>query len=223
MRAPAGIVTSVTAARSGEILPGLWRFEATHPEWTEEEGGEDGWDPLVAWWATSTSRGLLLIDPLVADWDALDALLEAAGGCAGTLRTCHWHERSIAQVAARYGTELWSARVPPGTTGASEPDHALQDGDELWDGIHAFAMERADELALWLPAQRALVFGDAMLRRGGGELRVCPDSWTQPDGGPARLRTVLRALEALGAEHVLVSHGPLVLGDGLASLQVAAG
>jgi hypothetical protein len=70
-------------------------------------------------------------------------------------------------------------------------------------------------------AHSALVFGDAMLRRATGELRVCPDSWSQPTASPARLRAVLGALTRLEVEHVLVSHGPVVLGEGLASLAAA--
>ena len=82
-------------------------------------------------------------------------------------------------------------------------------------------VQRADEVALWLPAQAALVFGDAMLRRACGELRICPDSWLAPTGGSERLRTLLRDLLVLPLEHVLVSHGPLVLGDGPSSLDQA--
>ncbi len=202
------------------VLPGLWHFSAQHPEWTEQEGGEDGWDPLVAWWAVRTSRGLLLIDPLVTDWGELDRLVAAQGGCAGIVRTMHWHERSVAAAAARYGAAVWAMRAPE-----FEPrypfDHALRDHAELWDGIQAFFLERDDEIALWLPHQAALLFGDAMIRRDDGELRVCPDSWTQPPGGSERMRTLLGGLGQLPVEHVFVSHGPLVIGDGSASLQSA--
>ena len=52
-------------SRTGEIIEGLWRFEALLPEWTEHEGGEDGWEQQVAWWAIATPHGLVLIDPLV--------------------------------------------------------------------------------------------------------------------------------------------------------------
>jgi len=205
---------------SPEALSGLWRFEAVHPEWTEDEGGEDGWEPVVAWWAIDTSRGLLLVDPLVLDWDELDRLVDEHGGCAGIVRTVHWHQRTIAEAAERYGAAVWARSEPTGA--ADRPlDLVLADGDELWDGIQAFSMERADEIALWVPSLSALLFGDAMLRRDTGELRVCPDSWTQPDGGPARLRAVLGELARLPVKHVLVAHGPLVLRDGLESLQAA--
>jgi glyoxylase-like metal-dependent hydrolase (beta-lactamase superfamily II) len=204
----------------GEILDGVWRFEARHPEWTEEEGGEDGWEPLVGWWAVRTPGGLVLVDPLIDDWPAIDRRVEVHGGCAGIIRTIHWHERSIAEAATRYHAEVW-AKPYLGDRPAPAFDHEVSDGDELFGGIVAYEMERDDEIALWLAAQRALIFGDVMLRRHEGELRVCPDSWTQPRGGPARLRSRLRELTELPIEHVLVSHGQLVLGDGLSSLRAA--
>ncbi|MGI8411513.1 MAG: hypothetical protein ACR2LV_02375 [Solirubrobacteraceae bacterium] len=205
---------------TGEALPGLWRFEADHPDWTEDEGGDEGWDRIVAWWAVSTTRGLLLVDPLLSGWDELDGMIGEHGGCAGVVRTIHWHQRSVAEAADRYAAAVW-ARRPASGAGFQPSDHGLEDGGQLWDGIQAFSMERADEIALWLPAQSALLFGDAMLRRGTDELRVCPDSWTQPAGGPARLRAVLGDLTRLPVKHVLVSHGPLVLGDGPESLRAA--
>jgi hypothetical protein len=202
----------------GQVLDGLWRFEARHPEWTEDEGGEEGWEPIVGWWAVACSEGVVLIDPLVIDWPGLDALVGGHGGCAGIIRTCHWHQRSIPQAAARYGAEVW-ARPHPEI--ALPADRAVRDRDEPWDGVQVFDVERADEIAVWLGRQRALVFGDAMLRSGDGQLRVCPESWTQPAGGRARLIGLLGRLGELPVEHVLVSHGPLVLRDGLASLRSA--
>jgi hypothetical protein len=204
----------------GEVLSRLWCFEAVHPEWTEDEGGgEDGWDPTVSWCATASDEGLALIDPLVAEWPTLDALVEAHGGCAGIIRTCHWHQRSVAEASQRYGADVWARRAT--SREDDKPfDHAVADGEEPF-GLRVIDIERIDEIGLWLPAQRALVFGDAMIRRGDGELRMCPESWAQPSGGRERLREVLTGLSVLPVEHVLVSHGPLVLGNGLASLRSA--
>jgi hypothetical protein len=207
----------MTQSTTGEIIDGLWRFEGIHPEWTEDESGEDGWEPEVAWWAAATSHGLLLIDPLVDDWNALDRLISERGGCAGIARTCHWHQRSVAEAAGRYGAEVWAKLHPDGRVPHAF-DHPITDQDELFDQFRAFDVERADELALWLPRQAALVFGDAMLRTRAGELRVCPETWTQPEAGRARLLALLGALTVLPVEHVLVSHGPLVLGGGGAAL-----
>jgi hypothetical protein len=208
---------------TGEIIEGLWRFESLHLEWTEDEAGdEDGWEQQVAWWGTATPHGFVLIDPLVDDWDALDQLVADRGGCVGIVRTCHWHQRSVSDVASRYSAQVWAKPH----TGGGVPyalDHAIGDRDELFDELHVFDVERADEIALWLPRLAALVFADAMLRTRAGDLRVCPESWTQPEGGPARLRALLRALTVLPVEHVFVSHGPLVLGGGGRSLRTATG
>src|SRR5947209_2723033 len=151
-------------------MDGVWRFQAPHPEWTEDEGGEDGWEQTVAWYATATPHGLVLIDPLVEDWESLEALTLDHRGCAGVIRTCHWHQRSIAEVNRRYGAEVWACPAADAAVGPPL-DHAVEDQDELFDAIRVLNVERADEVALWLRQPRALVFGDAMLRRPDGELR----------------------------------------------------
>ena len=186
----------MTESPTGQIVEGLWRFEALLPDWTVHEGGEDGWEQSVAWWAVAAAGGLFLIDPLVDDWDALDRLVAGGGGCAGVVRTCNWHQRSVVDVVSRYGVDVWARPDPDGRVRYAF-DHALGDCDEPFDGLRAIDVERAGEIALWLPRQGALVFGDAMIRTRAGELRVCPESWTQPEGGPARLRALLGALSAL--------------------------
>ena len=57
----------MAASNTGEIIQGLWRFEALLPEWTQEQEGEDGWEQSVAWWAVAAPGGLVLIDPLIDD------------------------------------------------------------------------------------------------------------------------------------------------------------
>jgi hypothetical protein len=166
------------ASTTGEIIQGLWRFEALLPDWTEPDGDEDGWEQSVAWWAVAAAGGIVLIDPLIDDWDALDALV-AASGCAGVVRTCYWHQRSIADVVSRYDVPVW-ARRQSDAHGHYAFEHPLGDHEQIFDRFQIIDVERADEIALWLPRQRALVFGDAMILTRAGELRVCPDSWTQP-------------------------------------------
>lgn len=211
---------AVAESATNPIIEGLWRFEALLPDWTEHEGGEDGWEQSVAWWAVAALGGVVLIDPLIDDWEELDRFVAGRGGCIGVVRTCHWHQRTVADVTTRYGVGVW-ASPHPDDQAPYAVDHAVSDGDELFDGLRVIDVERVDEIALWLPRQRALIFGDAMIRTQAGELRVCPETWTQPEGGPPRLRSLLGALAALPVEHVLVSHGPFVLGDGLASLRRA--
>lgn len=191
------------------VLPGIWRFVAVHPEWD----GEEEWDPEVSWWAVAVEEGLLLVDPLVERWEALDSLVEAAGGCAGIVRLMHFHERSIAAAAERYGAEVWARATPPGIP-AHSLDRPLEHGATPTAGITAFHVPRDDELLLWLAAHRALMAGDVLARTGDGRLELCPESWLQRDGGREALRESLQGLIELGPAHVLVSHGPLVLGDG---------
>ena len=201
---------------SEEILPGLWRFTAIHPDWEE---GED-WDAEVAWWAVRGPDGLALIDPLVEDWEELDGLVQGAGGCAGIIRTVFWHERSIPEAAARYGAEIW-ARAPSPPVQAGSFDHAVENGGSLPGGLEARVLVRDDEFSVWLPEQRALAFGDCMLRDADGQLSMCPESWVAREGGRARLREDLVPLLELAPEHILVSHGPLVLADGAEALERA--
>jgi glyoxylase-like metal-dependent hydrolase (beta-lactamase superfamily II) len=93
-------------------------------------------------------------------------------------------------------------------------DRAVVPGSPLPGDVLTFETPRDDEITLWSGAQRALIFGDVMLRDSDGVLHRCPDSWVARDGGPEPLRESLRKLLDLPAEHVLVAHGPLVLGDG---------
>jgi glyoxylase-like metal-dependent hydrolase (beta-lactamase superfamily II) len=206
-----------------QLLEGIWRFVARHPEWTEDDvvPGEDGWEPDVAWWAVAADPGLVLIDPLVDDWRGLDEFVEAQRGCAGIVRTLHFHQRSITEAAARYEAEVW-AQPPPPALRTGPYDRAARDGAQIVGGLRCFNVERGDEIALWLPGQRVLLFGDAMLSSESGALVMCPESWTQPPGGRERLREILRALaDSLPVEHVLVSHGPVVPGDGAEALAAA--
>lgn len=204
-------------------MPGLWRSEAIHPEWTEEdnEGPEPGWEPEVGWLALETADGLLLIDPLVEDWSWLDERVAAAAGCAGIVRTIHWHERTVAVAADRYAARVWARPAPPGVLWGSL-DQPVADAGLLPGGVIGYWLTNGDELALWLPVQQTLVFGDAMIRDREGTLRRSPDSWV--DLGhrePEQLRTDLHTLSHLQPKHLLVSHGSVVLGDGPAAFENA--
>ena len=109
------------------------------------------------------------------------------------MRACHWHQRSIDEVVSRYPAPVWARRDPDGNV-RHALDDAVEDRQVLFDRLRIIDAERADEVALWLPHQRALVFGDEMIRSAPGELRIRPESWTQPEGGSARLRSLLAGL-----------------------------
>ena len=77
----------------------------------------------------------------------------------------------------------------------------IEPGTQLWGGIVALEGRGRNKTPLWLAAQRALVFADA-LTAPGGELCVWASPWYEERALPA-----LRALLELPFEHVIVSHG----------------
>jgi hypothetical protein len=85
-----------------EVLPGVYRRELPHPEWTpaDAEDGQ-GWDEVVASYLVETNEGPVLVDPLVApdDRDALDVQL--AGRTPQILITVFWHTRSARAILER--------------------------------------------------------------------------------------------------------------------------
>lgn len=200
----------------GEIAPGLWRWTGHHPEWKQEVGCV----------YVETADGVCLIDPLVPPeneerfFTALDRDVERAGGAAHVLLTIYWHGRSARRLVERYGARLWAhapARAPVERR-VGPPSALFRPGDPLPGGIEAFPV-RGSEVAFWLPAHRALVFGDAVLGAEDGGLRLCPESWHPRGGGHARVRENLRPLARLPVERILVSHGEPVLQGGHAALR----
>jgi hypothetical protein len=77
-----------------ELRPGLWHWEAPHPEWSPGEP----WDPVVSSYATDAGKRLLLFDPMIppSEIDALVADRETA-----VVLTCPWHERATQNLVER--------------------------------------------------------------------------------------------------------------------------
>ena len=193
-----------------ELAPGLHRWTARHPAWepgAEPESPAD-WPPDVGCVAYEAPDALVLIDPLVEDWTALDALVERHGKPVVVLTTMRFHGRSRAEVAKRYGAELRTRTAAPPA------------------GVRRIPIEGMDETMVYLEAPRALVSGDRLLGDPEGSLRLCPVSWLgyiDRDAPPdeAVLRAALAPLLELEVESVLVSHGDPVLRDGAAALRAA--
>lgn len=210
-----------------ELAPGLWRWIALHPDWTPKQAERGGWEQEVGSLYVETAGSVILIDPLVPGepearetfLQHLDADVERNGKPVSILLTVSWHERSAAELAERYGAEVWAALGRAG-----EPDSAVSSpfapGAVLPGGVIGIDASLAEETIYWLPEQRALVPGDAILGDANGGLRVCPGSWLD-DTTQAELKLALRALLDLPVELVLVSHGAPVLEDGLAALAAA--
>jgi hypothetical protein len=214
-----------------ELAPGLHHWTTRHPEWHPGggHGDDDGFGAEVGSYAVVAGDDLLLVDPLVASDDAttterLDALAAAATD-ASILITIGYHVRSAEALAARYGATVHG---PPQV--AKRLDGArfalLEPGTPGPAGVvaHAIGRPRRGETPLWLPSHRALAFGDALVATPGGALRM----WCQERDEPGRrafyrerFAPTLGPLADREPDHVLVTHGAPVVGDGAAALRAA--
>jgi hypothetical protein len=194
-------------ATVSELTPGLFRWTAPHPDWTQAEhkGDPDDWPREVGSVLYRATDALALIDPLlpVEDRDAFLAWLDSvvAGRPVSVLSTVRWHRRDRELLAERYqgnSSRAWNA-IPAGV--APKP---LRGGGET---------------VYWLGEAAALVFGDSLVGDEAGGAHLCPESWLKEvrvdRAGLARL---MEPLIELPAERLLVSHGEPVLHDGRAVL-----
>ena len=182
-----------------DVAPGLWLWRQPHPDWRE---GDD-WEPEVSSFAVESEGVPIAIDPLAppreatAAWERLDALAPEV-----VVIVKPDHVRDVDLFVSRYSARaygpflFWRNDIPRTEI---EP---VRPGDELPGGITAHHDGRGQmETPLYLPAQRALVFADA-LTAPGGVLRVWGTAWHEERTLPG-----LRKLLELPFEHVLVVHG----------------
>jgi glyoxylase-like metal-dependent hydrolase (beta-lactamase superfamily II) len=186
-----------------EVQPGVWHWEARHPEWTDEA---NGWGPEVSSYAVDDGERLLLFDP-IAPPSLLDEL--AAGREPVIVLTCPWHRRDAQSLAERLGAPIY---VPPPDEGDPNPvaGHVFSAGDTLPIGIRAFPGMEPNDLVLWVESRRALVTGDTLIDRDGLEF---PTDWAssgvRAERGvpPEQILESLRPLLELPVELVLPTHG----------------
>ena len=195
------------------IRSGLYRWTATHPDWTPEEGGPDGWDPEVSSYLYDSAGGPILFDPLIDDgnaavWRAIDERVTASGP-PHVLITLTWHVRSAPAVAERHpGTRVWAHGVAPWieeTRKRVTVTDAFAAGDPLPGAVEVRVPR---EVVYWIPEHRALVAGDVLLPDRAGGIRLTP--WLGPDLPAERLRERVRSLLELPVELVLLTHGEAV-------------
>ena len=211
-----------------EIRPRLWRWTATHPDWSPEDGGPEGWDREVASYALVEEDTLVLIDPLVpADeeerfWHALDDDV-AHHGPPQILLTVFWHARSSQTVLDRYeGARVFAPAARTDEARERVPAAETYElGDALPGGIEAKGTEHRGEALLWIPAHNALAAGDLLLGTADGGVRVCPDSWLRPGVTGRDIRDGLRHVLELPVELLLLTHGAPVFDDARAKLEAA--
>ena len=84
-----------------ELQPGLWHWQAPHPEWQASEP----WDPNVSSYAIDDAEILLLFDPMGVP-DEIEAL--AAEGETAIVLTAPWHERDTQSLVERLGVPVFT-------------------------------------------------------------------------------------------------------------------
>ena len=209
------------------LAPDIRRWTAPHPEWRPavEE---------VESYALAAGEALLLVDPLLPaeDDERLEPLLAELGLLAAAaarvelLITIPYHTRSAEALYERFAperpTRIWGhanvrKRLRPETPLQVVPMGAAGTAAPIAGGAaeaYVVGRPRRSEHPLYVPSLRTAVFGDAVVGAQGG-LRF----WNQSSGtGDAWYRDVFApTLAPLGErplEHVLVTHGPPVIGDG---------
>ena len=208
-----------------ELARGIWCWER-HPRGVPagEFGGRTSY-------AITTEGELLLLDPLVAAGEdpVLELLDSLVRSRVRILITMPYHARSSELLWRRYrrmkariyGHPAIASRL--GSVSGFEPVTALRDVAGV-ARFHAIGSPPRSQQAIEIPAVRALVFGDAVVDTGRGELRV----WEEPletverrSWWETRYLPTLQRLADLEVDHVLVTHGQPAIGNGRAALQRA--
>jgi glyoxylase-like metal-dependent hydrolase (beta-lactamase superfamily II) len=182
-----------------EVQPGVWHWQAPHPEWSPGEGWEH---TDVSSYAVDGGERLLLFDPLAApeEIEARAADLDPA-----IVLTSPWHQRDALALAERLDAPIY---VPPPDR---DPDPiggiVFRAGDKLPIGVEAFpGREDPYDVVLYVEGRGIVVAGDTLVDRGHG-LEILQD-WL-PEG-VIREEVVggLRPLLDLPIKLVLPTHGP---------------
>ena len=204
-----------------ELRPGLWHWQAPHPEWEPTEP----WDKSVSSYAIDDGERLLLFDPLGAPSEIEQV---AADRETAVVLTAPWHERDAQSLVERLGVPVYTPLPDTaedilrtyGVTvdqGWISPDvrwlvdgetgnaHWYSAGDRLPIGVQAFPGQKPNDLVLWVESHRAVVAGDTLADFGDGP-QINP-RWLR--AGVTRQQVVdgLRPLLALPVEHLLETHG----------------
>jgi glyoxylase-like metal-dependent hydrolase (beta-lactamase superfamily II) len=205
-----------------ELRPGLWHWQAPHPQWRESEP----WDKNVSSYAADDGERLLLFDPIdpPAEIEELASERDTA-----IVLTAPWHERDARRIVEQLGAPVYTAlpdsaeylmekwNLTAEQVGEGSPDVAwlvregigearpFAAGDRLDVGVEVFPGEKPNDLVLWVESHRAVVAGDTLVDFGNG-LEINP-RWLDEEMPRERVVGGLRPLLERPVEHVLAAHG----------------
>ena len=155
--------------------------------------------------------GNILIDPVPMSESDL-AQLADLGGASLIVLTNRDHEREAAAFRERFGAKI-AAHEADAPLLSLAVDKTLSDGEEIVPGMRAVRLEAGKspgEIALHLPALRAVVMGDLVSGEPMGRLSMLPDEkLSDPPRAALELRKILR----LQPETILVGDGHSVFQD----------
>ena len=209
-RQPAGNL----GRRMQEIDEGLWHWSATHPK--------IGWE--VSSYYLSGER--VLIDPVLPP-GGLDWFQELDCTPAHILLSCRHHDRASWEIVEAFGAEVHCVDNGVYELEGRGPVTPFAFGDELPGGVIARQVNSIspDETALYIPAHRALVCADGVIRSDReSALEFVPDSlMDDPEQTKAGLRTAFTTLLELDFDRLLLAHGQPILAGGKQALEAFAG
>lgn len=198
-----------------EVLPAVFHWTTIHPRIHTE---------VSSYWLEETGT---LVDPLVPQPEGLEWFANRRLAPAAVLLSNRHHYRESDRFSERFGCAVYCNRLGLHEFAAGEAVQGFDIGDILPGGAGAHELDGIcpDDTALYLPAERALVIADGVVRGGpylgDGPLGFVPDSLM--DDPPATKRGILLAcaclLEELDFIHLLLAHGGPVIGDGRERLQ----
>ncbi len=206
---------------------GLWCWSSRHPDWHPGQFGAE-----VVSFLARTDHAVVAIDPLLPAEPSpeLLGLLDREVSASGRLViaiTIGYHVRSAELLWQHYRDQaevvICGPKTVPAKLGAAATAFVnLPTGEPGPAGLVAQAIgnPRRSEAPLYLPDRRALVFGDAVVGGPAG-----PVIWSQrPLNEPVlrfhrrRFNPSLAPLLDLEFDHLLLTHGPSVIGNGREAL-----
>jgi glyoxylase-like metal-dependent hydrolase (beta-lactamase superfamily II) len=198
-----------------EVLPGVFHWSATHPRIGFE---------VSSYWLEDAG---VLLDPLIPPDAGLEWFSRRAVPPVAIVLSNRHHYRQSDDFVERFGVGVRCARAGLHEFTDGEPVTGFEPGDTLPGPIvvHEVGGICPDDMALYIPTQRAIAFADGVVRGGmhgqSGPFGFVPDSLM--DDPPQTKRALLDAfaelLAQLDFDHVLLPHGGPVIGDGRAQLQ----